>query len=453
VYAIESDRLEQQTMGEIEQELAEFGQLHTNGRNPDTQRPFASVEAMLRLFLARNVPDDDELIVGWWRGRPQVASPADDLAESAAFRSVVAPLVDESGSTRMDDTADGDLMINVQSVRQGRETGALVVVTYLDRTRSGLHDTIRTYALVAGLALVLVTALAGWQSGRLLSPLRTLRGTAEEISETDLSRRIAVVGNDDITALTRTVNGMLDRLEAAFVDQREFLDDAGHELRTPLTVLRGHLELLDVENPSDVAETRALLLDEVDRMARLVGDLILLAKSDRPDFITPGPVGLVGLTTDLLAKAKGLGDRDWVLDGAGVAAGTHADDTVVVDEQRITQAVLQLADNAVKHTWPGDVVAIGSSYDGDEVRLWVRDTGPGVPAADRAQVFERFGRSVVTTGDEGFGLGLSIVRAIAVAHGGSVSVEDAVPTGARFVISLPAHRSGQIPEEEPWPGS
>jgi two-component system, OmpR family, sensor kinase len=99
------------------------------------------------------------------------------------------------------------------------------------------------------------------------------------------------------------------------------------------------------------------------------------------------------------------------------------------------------------------VVAIGSSYDGDEVRLWVRDTGPGVPAADRAQVFQRFGRSVVTAGDEGFGLGLSIVRAIAVAHGGSVSVEDAEPTGARFVISLPARRSGQVPEEEPWPGS
>jgi two-component system, OmpR family, sensor kinase len=358
----------------------------------------------------------------------------------------VVPLIRNSGSTRLQDPADGELMVTVQSVRQGRQTGALVVVTYLDRTRAGLLDTMRTYALVAGLALLLVTALAGWQSGRLLSPLRTLRGTAEEIGETDLSRRIAVVGNDDITALTRTVNGMLDRLEAAFVDQREFLDDAGHELRTPLTVLRGHLELLDVENPADVEETRALLLDEVDRMARLVGDLILLAKSARPDFVTTGPVGLAGLTSGLLAKARGLGDRDWVLDAA-------ADTTVVVDEQRITQAVLQLADNAVKHTCPGDVVAIGSSYDGRVVRLWVRDSGPGVPPVDRHQIFERFGRSVVAAGDEGFGLGLSIVRAIADAHGGSVCVEDAVPTGARFVITLPTGRSGPAAEEDPWPGS
>ena len=83
---------------------------------------------------------------------------------------------------------------------------------------------------------------------------------------------------------------MLDRLEAAFVGQRQFLDDAGHELKTPLTVLRGHLELLDAGSPEEVAETRALLLDEIDRMSRLVGDLILLAKSDRPDFLTP-PAG------------------------------------------------------------------------------------------------------------------------------------------------------------------
>jgi two-component system, OmpR family, sensor kinase len=453
VYAIESDRVEEQTLGEIDQELSELDRLQENGLNPDTREPFQSVEAMLMLFLARNVPNDDELLVGWWRGRPQVSSPADDLAESESFQDAVAPLIPRSGSTRLHDPTDGELLITVQSVRQSRETGALVVVTRLDEARAGLHETMRTYALVAGLALVLVTALAGWQSGRLLSPLRTLRGTAEEIGETDLSRRIEVVGNDDITALTRTVNGMLDRLEAAFVDQREFLDDAGHELRTPLTVLRGHLELLDVENPGEVAETRALLLDEVDRMARLVGDLILLAKSDRPDFITLAPVGLGGLTADLLAKARGLGDRDWVLDATAEGPdGDPSGDTVLVDEQRVTQAVLQLADNAVKHTCPGDVVAIGSSYDGDVVRLWVRDTGPGVPVADRAQVFERFGRSLVAPGDEGFGLGLSIVRAIAVAHGGAVTVEDAVPAGAKFVITLPGAHSGSN-EVAPCPGS
>jgi two-component system OmpR family sensor kinase len=283
--------------------------------------------------------------------------------------------------------------------------------------------------------------MAAWVSGRLLSPLRTLRETADEIGETDLSQRLPVTGNDDLTALTRTFNGMLDRLEGAFVGQRQFLDDAGHELKTPLTVLRGHLELLDTGSPGEIAETRELLLDETDRMSRLVGDLLLLAKSDRPDFLRLRPVDLQQLTADLVAKACGLGDREWTLDGS-------ADAKVLADEQRLTQAVLQLADNAVKHTPDGAAVAIGSSYDGSAFRMWVRDTGPGVPSEDRAHIFERFGRAAVPPGDEGFGLGLSIVGAIARAHGGTVTVEDADPPGARFVITLPSR-----PQEDPWPAS
>ena len=189
-----------------------------------------------------------------------------------------------------------------------------------------------------------MTAVAAWVSGRLLSPLRTLRETADEIGETDLSQRLPVTGNDDITALTRTFNGMLDRLEAAFVGQRQFLDDAGHELKTPLTVLRGHLELLDTGSPEEVAETRELLLDEIDRMSRLVGDLILLAKSDRPDFVQPAP-----------GRPRGAHRPTWSPRPAGSATATgrstaRADVKVVADEQRLTQAVLQLADNAVKHT-------------------------------------------------------------------------------------------------------
>ncbi len=176
-------------------------------------------------------------------------------------------------------------------------------------------------------------------------------------------------------------------------------------------------------------------------MSRLVGDLILLAKSDRPDFLEPSKVSLERLTHTLLAKARGLGDRQWQLDGAGETIAT-------MDEQRITQAVLQLADNAVKHTGEGDEIAIGSSVHGGSVQLWVRDTGDGVPDADREHIFERFGRSTVPEGDEGFGLGLSIVRAITEAHGGTVEAQDARPQGARFVITLP-----RTATEDPWPAS
>ena len=257
-----------------------------------------------------------------------------------------------------------------------------MVVTFLDDAQGELNSLLRTYTIVSLLSLVAITAIAAWQSGRLLAPLRSLNDTAREISATDLSRRLPETGNDDITALTRTFNEMLDRLEAAFTGQRQFLDDAGHELRTPLTVLAGHLELLDVRNPDEVASTRALLADEVDRMSRLVGDLILLAKAGRPGFITPHPVDLDELTSSVLAKARALGDRTWESDGVGVV-------TLMADQQRLTQALLQLAENAVKHTGPGDVVAIGSAYDGTTATLWVRDTGPGVDPADRAQIFER----------------------------------------------------------------
>jgi len=242
---------------------------------------------------------------------------------------------------------------------------------------------------------------------------------------------------------------MLVRLEDAFVGQRQFLDDAGHELRTPLTVLRGHLELLDQGDPEDVAATRALLLDELDRMSRLVGDLILLAKTDRPDFLDVRPASLERLTHTVFAKARGLGDRNWRLDGSAEAV-------IPMDEQRITQAVLALADNAVKHTEPGDEIGIGSSCQNGWARIWVRDSGPGVPAEEQERIFERFARGRVNEGDEGFGLGLSIVNAIVEAHDGTIRVEEAVPTGACFVIELPVepdHPSNTTTTEVRWRAS
>jgi two-component system, OmpR family, sensor kinase len=436
VWTIESRRVDQQIAGQVDQEFAELAALQKDGVNPSTKEPFTSVNQMLRLFLRSKVPDDNELLLTWADGAPKGQSPEwDAISRSDWIREVVNPLVADNGSDTVE-SEFGTLDVDVQTVRQGDTTGSLVVVTFVDRAREGLHETMRTYAIVAALALVIISAVAFWVSGRLLSPLRTLRETADDITETDLSQRLPVTGNDDITALTRTFNGMLDRLQAAFVGQRQFLDDAGHELKTPLTVLRGHLELLDTDNPDDVAETRLLLLDEIDRMSRLVGDLILLAKSDRPDFLRLRQVDIDGLTRDLVAKARGLGDRAWELDGV-------AEVKVVADEQRLTQALLQLCDNAVKHTREGDTVAIGSSATPDDVRLWVRDTGPGVPPEDRRLVFERFGRSAVPPGDEGFGLGLSIVGAIVRAHGGTVAVEDAgppAPSGARFVVTLPRAR-------------
>ncbi|MBM7519842.1 signal transduction histidine kinase [Nocardioides nitrophenolicus] len=426
VYWVESRALTETLQSEVEQELDEFVALQRTG-------DFATIRDLLEGFLRRNVPDDDELLVGWVGDGRLVQFPEDPLVDEPAFQEAVAPLVADGGTTYLD-TDRGEVRITAQPVSQGSQRGALLVVTYLAEDRAELGQTMRTYTLVALLSAALVTAAAAWVSGRLLRPLRTLHLTADTITATDLSRRLPERGNDDITALTRTVNGMLDRLEDAFAGQRQFLDDAGHELRTPLTVLRGHLELLDPANPQEVAETRALLLDEVDRMSRLVGDLIVLAKSDRPDFLAPGATDPAALLATVLTKASALGERRWRLE-----ASPELPAELVLDGQRITQALLALADNAVKHTAPGGRIAIGAALVGPTLRCWVHDDGAGVAPGDEDRIFGRFGRAAVPEGDEGFGLGLSIVSAIAQAHGGTAYVDrSGTGPGARFVIDLPA---------------
>lgn len=449
IYVLGAARIENEAQARADQEIREFQKLVDAG-DPRTGRDFVSVRRILEVHLEQNVASDDELIIGWVGTEAQVRSPSQhpSLAEDPAFEATINQNVQDGGTIRTD-SEFGDVLVTIQPVRDRSTAGALVIVTFLDDAQQALNKLIQTYAITALLSLILITGLAAWQAGRLLAPLGRLSETAREISATDLSRRLPETGNDDITAMTRTVNGMLVRLEDAFVGQRQFLDDAGHELRTPLTVLRGHLEVLDQGDPEDVAETRALLLDELDRMSRLVGDLILLAKTGRPDFLDLHPVSLEPLTNTVLAKARGLGDRAWQLDGTG-------DALVPMDEQRITQALLQLADNAVKHTKPGDEIAIGSSVDTDRARIWVRDTGPGVPPEDHERIFDRFARSEVAENDEGFGLGLSIVNAITEAHNGTVTVEDAVPTGACFVISLPLEpdvTTGTTTMETPWRAS
>lgn len=437
VYALESARIERGVSDRVEQELAEFGTLRDGGVDPDARpaQGFTDLRDLIETFLQRNVPDDDELLVGYWDGGPEVVSDDEHqpLIHHPDFLRIVEARLDSGGTDRIE-TEWGEIVVTVQPVRDPARSGAFVIANFLEDEHEELDRVMQTYAIVSALLLGLITAVAAWQAGRLLRPLRTLRETAEEITVTDLSRRIPESGHDDISALTRTFNEMLRRLDAAFTGQRQFLDDAGHELKTPLTVIRGHLELLDSDDPAEVEATRALLVDEIDRMARLVGDLIMLAKSARPDFLRYDAVNIASLTATVLEKCRALGDRRWVLD-------EQADRLAWVDEQRITQAVLQLAQNAVKHTAPGAEVGVGSRTGADgSLLLWVRDTGRGVPDPDKAVIFERFGRSAVPEDDEGFGLGLSIVRAIATAHGGTVHVADESPHGARFILTLPDRR-------------
>jgi signal transduction histidine kinase len=210
-------------------------------------------------------------------------------------------------------------------------------------------------------------------------------------------------------------------------NQRELLDDVRHELRTPLTIVRGHLELVDVADPGDVRRTAELAVDELDRMAALVDALAALAevRSAVPQLRA---VDVERLTRDVGDLVAAIPDHPWAVVDA-------AEGSVLADRALLVQALLQLADNAAKHSPAGTPIEVGSRRLDDGVELWVRDYGPGIPPGQEAQIFERFAR-VPGTQRRGSGLGLAIVDGIARAHGGSVHVESP-GQGARFVITVP----------------
>jgi signal transduction histidine kinase len=365
----------------LTQEVQEFRTL-VQGRNPRTGELFrGDLPAIFDTYLQRNVPGAGETVIAIVDGRvhdrrssERGGTPAPGDLERRWLRL--------RRSTRGEgETSIGTVRYLAVPVNGDRVDGALAVLAALGPERDEISDAVRLAAIV----LLIACALAWLLAGRILSPLQELGDTARSITDTDLTRRIPVSGDDELADLARTFNAMLDRLESAFASQRAFVSDASHELRTPITIVRGHLELLG-DDPEERRATIALVTDELDRMSRFVHDLLLLAKAGRNDFLDVGELELGALTDELLDKAVALAPRRWQLEARGEAL-------LRADRQRLTQAVIGLAQNAVQHTFENDPIWIGSAVDGDEALLRVRDAGPGIPLADQERIFERFARS------------------------------------------------------------
>jgi signal transduction histidine kinase len=434
-------RLDERVDRALDQQVAELRTLAQQGFDPVTGRPFADARDLMRLQISRTVPDRNETMLSLVDGAVDARSgqPApvrldrdDELVArlAATTTSVLGTAETERGRVRY-------AAVPV-AVAGAPQQGVFVAAVFRDLEAADISDVTRVMAAVGLVALGVAGGGAWLVAGRVLRPVREVQETARQIGESDLTRRIAVSGDDEIALLAETFNSMLDRLEAAFAAQRQLLDDAGHELRTPLTIVRGHLELIDAD-PASARETLALVSDELDRMSRLVDDLLVLARAGRPDFLRLDRVDLAALTDEVVAKAEALGDRRWRLD----SSVADADAEIVADRQRLTQALVQLAQNAVQHTRAGDEIGIGSRAvrgpSGSHVQLWVRDTGPGVPPGERERIFERFVRSASDAPPtEGAGLGLAIVAAIATAHGGQARVVDTPGGGATFLVEIPA---------------
>ncbi len=425
-------RLHERIDADLAQEVTELRRIAV-GNDPATGRPFGNnVGRIFRVYFDQSSPSEGETVLTFVDGSPFLRSRAvhasyrldHDAQLATRLKGLRNP---ERGSI---DTPAGRVeYLSVPLSGDGRLLGSFVVASFTDVLQHPYDEAVLATGLV-GLAVLLIGSLLAWRmADSVLRPVRSLTQTARAISETDLTQRIEVRGHDELAGLAVTFNAMLDRLERTLSSQRRFLDDAGHELRTPITIIRGHLELLE-DDPEERGTTQALVLDELDRMSRMVNELILLAKAERPDFLQLATVDVAPLTGELLTKASALAPRAWMVD-------SEAEGTIFADRQRLTEALMQLAQNAAEHTVEGDEIALGCSVGGDEARFWVRDTGSGIAPADHATIFERFERRGPRRSEGGYGLGLSIVSAIAEAHGGRVELRSELGEGALFTIVVP----------------
>ena len=420
---------------ELVQESEEFRQL-AGGNDPETGQPFGQdVVRIFDVYLERNVPARNEVVLTFVDGsfyKRSSPPPPYALSADAAFTQRVAEaLTTTTGRFEVGGHVGAVDYLAVPVRVESATVGVFAVAAFRDLERAQQADIVRAVTTV-GLVLLIFGSVLAWRlADRVLAPVRRTISTARSISETDLSQRVEVNGRDEIADLAQTFNAMLDRLAGAFEAQRKFMDDAGHELRTPLTIVRGHLELLHDAGPDEIARERELILDELDRMARLVDDLVLLAAAANPDFVRRSDIAIAELVASVHEKARVLADRNW-----RVHVGN--DGTISADRQRLTQALVQLIDNAIRHTKEGDVIEIGGDVTAAQARLWVRDSGRGIARAEQQAIFTRFYRAGDSrTSAYGTGLGLSIVRAIAEAHRGRAEVGSEPGQGATCTLVLP----------------
>ena len=429
-------RLEQRTEAALNQEVLE-PPLLVGDIDPATGRPFDTLERAFDVYLDANVPSIEEGFVALVDGTitrdrlrsfPGNVIPADALAEFAEFSRITNGPTEQAGSF---ETEYGTARYRAVRVVVGADHGAFVVVIL---PAAGLREIgeLQTYGTIVVAIVVTAAAMCAWFiAGRVLRPIRELTDTARSISESADTTRLKISpSGGEAAEMASTFNSMLDRLETATVDERDLFRAAGHELRAPLTVATGHLELI-ANGTFEQQSTLPLVLDELARMGKIIDDLQSLTGAGAPDFLAATSIDADLFVHELLAKVMTLAPRRWVIDSAPT-------NVFVGDRYRLTEAVMNLVDNAVAHTSTDDVIAIGADLDNQQVRIWVRDTGVGVLPEDIDRVFERFVRGQGAAHRyRGSGLGLSIVRSIAEAHGGRVELTGRPGHGATFTITIP----------------
>lgn len=368
------------------------------------------------------------------------------LALFAVGALVLAAIYLGVSSTLDDDTVTARFIARDLVPRDG---GVAVVATEFEaelRTLESLVneralDQLRTWSFGALAAMFLASLVIGWiVAGRALRPIGRITDVAEEIQATDLSRRIGLRGPDDeLTRLASTFDAMLDRLDRAFEGQRRFVHEASHELRNPLATIRTNLEVALADPHADVDDLRqtAEVVDRTtDRMGRVVDDLLLFARSEMPEreltLLEFDP-----LVEEVAEEFAGAAEANSV----SVVVRPASTRPIRGEAGELRRVVANLLANAIEHTPSGSTVVIATEDSASGVRLRVADEGSGIPEGQRDSVFRRGWRSAAARARRpgGSGLGLTIVRQVVEAHGGSITVESGPRgRGTAMVVDLPA---------------
>jgi heavy metal sensor kinase len=317
-------------------------------------------------------------------------------------------------------------------------------VTYIVRVLSPLTSLdflFRDFRLIVFILFPIAVVLSGVVGSIMarvtLRPINRIIETIHAITEENLSLRLTLPeSKDEVRRLADTFNDMLTRLEQAFTSQRLFIEDLTHELKTPLAVLKGELEVT-LKRMRSAREYESVLessLEEIDRIIRIVEDLLVLARLekgvaalDKEDLEAGELVAQCVEDIRVLAEPKGISVRFESKDGTNVRG----------DSVKLRRLFLNVLDNAIKYTPPGGEVKVEVVREEERVKITVRDTGPGIPEKDMPRIFDRFFRGQGHGREKGFGLGLSIAKAIAEAHGGRIEVSTADGGGTCFDMFLP----------------
>ena len=331
--------------------------------------------------------------------------------------------------------------VGLLPVRVGGRKVVIAVAQRLELRAGVLREAREAMIIALPLALLGVTGGGFLLSRQGLRPVAAMRERAERIEAATLHERLPVgsAPQDELGRLAIVFNALLERLDRAFEQQRRFMADASHELRTPVAVVRGEAEhaLATARTESELRDALDVVRDETDRMTHVVDDLFLLARADAGEQpILAEELYLDDLVAESVRAVRTLAAPK----GITVVGDAEPDLQLRGDAALLRRLVLNLLDNAIKYTRACGRVTVRARQDGSCLRLAVSDTGPGIPAESRSQVFERFYRAPRDRGEretQGAGLGLAIVRWVARAHGGDARVASSGPEGTTIEVSLP----------------